>query len=508
MDFIRKLNAATTPEWEEVPSEKKTELSNTTSLFTAAQLWNVADSSAREAWVAGNNLPAKFFTTLIIVEFNVLCGLIREHIAGHLKKNGGGDLMELIHFHSKGNGLEGMVPTARPRAVSLDALSNPDSCGSSVGETLKADKIHHNMFQDKSELDQQTFSRFTFPKDGDIFGTLKLEKARVDRLNKIVEDLKSIRSFLSCLSSCDKYLTQAVFKVFLTSLLEGINGDDDPNEKYSAQLVSGMKTVRVNAVVSEKYTKLMSKKRSRNYTGGSKRVQLAIESDLVVWKGGPPDGGNAAENQQKMFLHCNVNVEMKKFELMKGVKNRTPLTQVAAESFARKKSLETIPPTLCLYSILTDISGLYVLWHEVINDAADVYWVSRQETDPKRFVAIIYWLCLCSMGKSTAAFDPRWKQETHTAKKGEGEEEQDSTHMSDLASINEAGPTNDDFQSKQTGAEEEECEDMVGVSFNDSDEEEEAEQWEIFYAIENHRILGASLPLTANFLELHTNRYR
>lgn len=328
LDFIRKLNAATTPEWEEVPSEKKTELSNTTSLFTAAQLWNVADSSAREAWVAGNNLPAKFFTTLIIVEFNVLCGLIREHIAGHLKKNGGGDLMELIHFHSKGNGLEGMVPTARPRAVSLDALSNPDSCGSSVGETLKADKIHHNMFQDKSELDQQTFSRFTFPKDGDIFGTLKLEKARVDRLNKIVEDLKSIRSFLSCLSSCDKYLTQAVFKVFLTSLLEGINGDDDPNEKYSAQLVSGMKTVRVNAVVSEKYMKLMSKKRSRNYTGGSKRVQLAIESDLVVWKGGPPDGGNAAENQQKMFLHCNVNVEMKKFELMKGVKNRTPFAEL------------------------------------------------------------------------------------------------------------------------------------------------------------------------------------
>lgn len=80
--------------------------------------------------------------------------------------------------------------------------------------------------------------------------------------------------------------------------------------------------------------------------------------------------------------------------------------------------------------------------------------------------------------------------------------------MSDLASINEAGPTNDDFQSKQTGAEEGECEDMVGVSFDDSDEEEEAEQWEIFYAIENHRILGASLPLTANFLELHTNRYR
>jgi hypothetical protein len=495
LDFIRKLNAATIPGWEEVPSEKKTELSNTTSLFTAAQMWSVADPEDREEFV-NDDMTARAFARSISQRVNVLSGLVREHIADHLKKKGGGDLMELIHFHSKGN----------DEAVSLDALSDPNSCGSSVGETLKADKIHHNMFRDKSELNQQTFSRFTFPQDDDIFGALKLEKARVDRLKKIVEDLKSIRSFLSCRSSCDESLTQAVFKVFLTSLLEGINGDDDPNEKYSAQLVSGMKTVRVKAVVSEKYMKQMSKKRSRNYTGGSKTVQLAIESDLVVWKGGPPDVGSKAENQQKMFLHCNVNVEMKKFELMKGVKNRTPLTQVAAESFARRKSLETIPPKL--YSILTDISGLYVLWHEVNNDAADVYWVSQQETDPERFVAIIYWLCLCSMGKSTAAFNPRWKQETHTAKQGEGEEEQDSTHGSELASIDEAGPTNDDFQSKQTGAEEEECEDMVGVSFDDSDEEKEAEQWETFYAIENHRILGTSLPLTADFLELHTNRYR
>jgi hypothetical protein len=42
----------------------------------------------------------------------------------------------------------------------------------------------------------------------------------------------------------------------------------------------------------------------------------------------------------------------------------------------------------------------------------------------------------------------------------------------------------------------------------DSDEEREAEKWDTFYAIENHRILGTSLPLTADFLELHNTATR
>jgi hypothetical protein len=216
---------------------------------------------------------------------------------------------------------------------------------------------------------------------------------------------------------------------------------------------------------------------------------LTIASDLVVWKGGlpEPEEDGEAKQQQRMFLGCNVNVEIKRFELMKDTKNRTPLTQVAAESLARRKSLvATRGPKFILYSILTDISGLYVLWHGINNDnePVDMYWVSRQETDPERFLAIIYWLCLCSMGKSTAIFDPLWKQETYTA-------------------------TNDESRrSKQTGAEEEECEDMVKISFDDSDEEREAEKWDTFYAIETHRILGTSLPLTTDLLELHNTDSR
>jgi hypothetical protein len=49
---------------------------------------------------------------------------------------------------------------------------------------------------------------------------------------------------------------------------------------------------------------------------------------------------------------------------------------------------------------------------------------------------------------------------------------------------------------------------MVWLSFDDSDEEREAEQWDTFYAIENHRILGTSLPLTTDLLELHNTDSR
>jgi hypothetical protein len=59
------------------------------------------------------------------------------------------------------------------------------------------------------------------------------------------------------------------------------------------------------------------------------------------------------------------------------------------------------------------------------------------------------------------------------------------------------------------GANKEEFKDIVVVSLDDSDddEENEANQWSFLYAIENHRILGTSLPLTKNLLDLHTGSY-
>eukprot|EP00978_Attheya_sp_CCMP212_P021508 scaffold62859_cov66-Attheya_sp.AAC.2 len=337
--FLKALKES--PEgWTAVPDEKKLALSNAataSSHFTSEELWSVAEAVDQKEFVR-NEMTARIFVRLISGKIRRLCGLVREHIADHLKKNGGSDLMDLIHFHSKGNGGEGVVATTHLRAASQEALSDSSSCGSSVGSTLKANQIHHNMFKRGSELDQESF---------------------------------------------------AVFKVFLTNLL----GELINEEKYSAQSESGMEPLRVDAVVSEEYMKKISKKRNRNnaVSATEKRVKFTIQPDLVVWKGEVPNGlVSRAADQKNVFLNCNINVEMKKYDLLKGNMNRTPLTQVVTESLARKKSLGLSRPTR-LYSILTDISGLYVLWHEVKEGVErDVYWVSRQETDPERFVASLY----------------------------------------------------------------------------------------------------------------------
>jgi hypothetical protein len=455
-------------------------------------------------------MTARKFVGSISEKIRRLCGLVEKHIADHLKKNGGSDLMDLIHFHSKGNGGEGAVATTRPRAASQEALSDPSSCGSSVGTTLKANQIHHNMFKRGSELDQQSFVRFAFPEQ-DMIATLKLV-ACGHKIRSLANEMKAIRSFLSCLSSCDEQLTQAVFKVFLTNLL----GELIKEEKYSAQSVSGMEPLRVDAVVSEEYMEKISKKRNWNnaVSATEKRVVLTIQSDLVVWKGALPNGlVSSAADQKKMFLNCNINVEMKKHDLLKGKMNRTALTQVAAESLARKKSLGLSRPTL--YSILTDISGLYVLWHEVKKGVErDVYWVSRQETDPERFVASLYWLCLHSMDDESAAeFDSKWEEPVAATEiQEEGKDEHGSGDEGELHSIVEDEPSNHANAcgaGNVDGEDEEECEDMVDVSFDDSDEDEdnEADQWSTFYAIENHRVLGTGLPLTRNLLLLHAASY-
>jgi hypothetical protein len=73
--------------------------------------------------------------------------LIEKHIAAHLQSKEGKDMMDLMRFHSNGNREEEDVAEQRSRAISFDALSGPgSSSGSSVGDTLTVDKIHHKMF--------------------------------------------------------------------------------------------------------------------------------------------------------------------------------------------------------------------------------------------------------------------------------------------------------------------------------------------------------------------------
>jgi hypothetical protein len=177
------------------------------------------------------------------------------NIAAYLKSKGDGEhIMDLIRFHSNGSREEDVVEQ-RSRVVSFDVLSDPGSSSVSfVGKTLRADNVHHNMFHDSSELNHPTFSRFAFPEQDDILGTSKVGAQEGVRLKEIAKDLKTIRSFLSYLSSCTEHLTQAVFTVFLTSLLKIINQDDEDKGNHSAQEVSGMETIKTDADVSAKYT--------------------------------------------------------------------------------------------------------------------------------------------------------------------------------------------------------------------------------------------------------------
>lgn len=108
------------------------------------------------------------------------------------------------------------------------------------------------------------------------------------------------------------------------------------------------------------------------------------------------DGGSggAARRKQQQFIHCDLNIEMKRFRLLIGSENKSPLTQVAAESLARKSQL--MDPKY-LYSVLTDCCGLYALCHIVTPvGESDMYWISRQENEPRRLVACLRWLLLHS----------------------------------------------------------------------------------------------------------------
>ena len=85
--------------------------------------------------------------------------------------------MDLIRFHSNVKDREEEdVVEQLSRAVSFDALSSPDSLGSSVGDTLRADQIHHNMFQDQSDLDHKTYLTFAFQKQLHLPDTLTVSQ--------------------------------------------------------------------------------------------------------------------------------------------------------------------------------------------------------------------------------------------------------------------------------------------------------------------------------------------
>lgn len=177
-----------------------------------------------------------------------------------------------------------------------------------------------------------------------------------------------------------------------------------------------MKEIIVDVTVSETYMKEMKSVRTlankeSNYSGkGDFKTILVIASDLVVCRSSAESAkGSQSKILQEKFIHCGVNVEMKRFRRLIGSENKSELTQLSAESYARKSKLQS--PRV-LYSVVTDCCAFYVLCH-LVKPAGkpDDYWVSRQETDPERVVSIFLWLLRHSRGKEDPGIE-RWRVPT------------------------------------------------------------------------------------------------
>merc|ERR1712232_1344951 len=112
---------------------------------------------------------------------------------------------------------------------------------------------------------------------------------------------------------------------------------------------------------------------------------------------------------------------MKRFRSLVSRENKSQLTQVSAESYARNRYLsEQKKGRAVYYSLLTDLSVVYIVCHKVYNDGPDQYWVCRSEDDPFSVVAAIVWVLTKSFENGAPNLS-RWKCEGGADKGKSGE---------------------------------------------------------------------------------------
>lgn len=214
------------------------------------------------------------------------------------------------------------------------------------------------------------------------------------------------------------------------------------------------------------------------------------------------------EQQKEMFLDCKVNVEMKRWQLLANSQNKSPLTQVAAESMARHLVLkQSNKDNKVLYSLLTDCMVLYGVCHEV---SSNEYWISRSVSTPEEILLSICWLYLCSIGHAESNVS-KWKSVEEDDEAGD-DEQMEGGSSTRLDSVDESDEVINDCNeahghSAPRGTNEEYEMMLPVVSFeNDNDEEEREHHWQTMFLMENHRKYGTPLPLTESFLSLHDTR--
>jgi hypothetical protein len=285
------------------------------------------------------------------------------------------------------------VPTSSFTRKSLEALSNKSEVSAAqVVYPLTGDNIHYNMFI-SNDLREQNFNRFQFPDD--------FARDLPELYKDVTHDLDVMQQFLTRACSRAKEVeTQAIFSLFVEKLLQVCNTEESlvgHARRFAVAAVTEMRPVSASVKIAESYMRENEALRASaqkigtlGYTGGDWSTYISIMSDLVVYPFSTDQSGPTNVMQQRLFRNCDLNIEMKRFRLLVGGLNKQQLSQISAESYARKSLLSE--PKI-LFSLLTDSCGFYALCHFVTSDGEyDKYWVSRSESDPKRAVAMIRWL--------------------------------------------------------------------------------------------------------------------
>lgn len=492
--------------------------------FDKKKLWNIATAATRTKISQQPSQIHELLKTPIGL-LQKCCWRVVEDFGDHVKeaKENGEDprALDLLRFYGKFN----VVHTPRASRQSEGAVSDRNDCRSSVvGASVKADQIHHNMFQDDAELSFQKFKFFEIggQRDPDhtfetliaALGLVNLKDSLMQFLPAALAYLDYARSFLSGCSSPQEPLTQSLFEAFLADLVEKMNNAFPSLQEGNVVIVAGMDTVNLPVKICAKYMRDNGEKRGVPYAGGPKNTTLKIKSDVAIIGGRSDRYSNESPGvqQQKMFLNCLVNVEMKKWQLLANSKNKPPLTQVAAESMVRSLKLKGDSRRSSLFSLLTDCGVLYCVWHNV--DVHE-YWISRSVDGPKEILLSICWLYLCASGLVQADVSS-W--EYHDDNEDVSVEDVDEEAVqSNLEGVDEADEEDDDGYVAQAsggtaprGASQNynSMNNLPVVSFEDDEMEEEQERrmWQRLFVMENHRKYGTPLPLTEDMLSLHNAR--
>ena len=491
--------------------------------FDNKKLWNLADPKLKTRIATIDTESISLVLNKIASKLHLYCRDVLESLGEHIKKatETGEDprTMDLLRFY--GTFYDVSIP--RSSRQSEAAVGDRNDCSSSVvGSTLKADQIHHNMFRDENnELSFQRFKRIAMggverARTDDLgslitaFGLQEQGQSLMEFFPEALTNLKNARSFLMRFGAPLEPLTQSVFYAFLTDLLTKLNAAFESSNAY-AQVVAGMTPIELQVSVSASYMRLNAKKRGvKTYQGGAKKTVLKIMSDVVIYEGYPSEHEEetAASQQQKHFLDCRVNVEMKKWGLLSNRLNKSPITQVAAESMARRLKLKERCPD-GLFSLLTDCMVLYGVYHDV---PGNTYWISRSENTAEEILVSICWLYLSSIRVVSVNNIADWEWIDEDDGDGAQGEEQSSL----LDSVDESGETDDchheDTNERRSGRREVSGQafsemDLPAVSFEDDEEAEEEDrqrlEWQTFFLMENHRKFGTRLPLTDRLVELH-----